>query len=314
MLRKITQSYKNFVTPKSESAYPWADRAIGLIPLAVGGVMCFTADSSAYKPFEKKFYKWGPVAVGAYGATQVGLTYAKDFVEKIENPYVKWTGDFVVGLLDTWNNVPIYTYACNMLPGEAKANLVLAYDYLPNLVETIEGDIKTAIKGGKYESTSWKLNTACISGAVSRNVAGNFSGSYKSGADDSFDSVVVEGITYSTLNQALSGILRPSEYKAGEINTKIMKGIAQNIMYSDKNTTVAGLVKELPGQGYFGNNSAFEGVYQILTVETFFYLLDKLPELIDGGVKVVQVACEDNPELCSDTILPSIEKIAAPAA
>ena len=313
MLKKIQESFKTFTTPKSESAYPWVDRAIGLIPLAVGGVMCFTADSKTYKPSEKIFYKWGPAVVGAYGATQIGLTYAKDFVEKIENPYAKWTGDFVVGLLDTWNNVPIYTYACNMLPGQLKTNFVLAYDYLPNLVETIEGDIKTAVKGGKYESTSWKLNTGFISGAVSRNVAG----SYKDTEKDTFDSVVVSALTAAPLKQALSGILRPSQHKPGEINTKIMKGIAENIMYAEQNTIVSHLTSKLPwteSGEYLCESSAFAGVYEGLIVETFFYLLDKLPELIDGGVKVVQVACEDNPELCQQTDFPIIEKVAAPAA
>jgi len=317
MLKKLKQNFEGFVSPKTESAYPWIDRAIGLIPLAIGGVMCFV--DSKYNPSDKIHYKYGPVALGVYGATQIGLTYAKDFVDKIENPYAKWTSDFVVGLIDAWNNVPIYVYANNMLPGKFQTNFILAYDYLPDLVGTVEGDIKTLVKGGKYEPTSWKLNTAFISGAISRNIADKLTEGYKDSGKDTFNSVVVNAVTASTLKEGLSGMLRPSKYETGRIEGKIMKGVAENIFYSDADDTfVKSLKGKLPWTGddeAFGEDSAFEGMAETLLVETFFYLLGKGSDLIDNGVKTVHVACQDNPELdlCQEATFPLLEKSAAAA-
>jgi len=130
---------------------------------------------------------------------------------------------------------------------------------------------------------------------------------------------VVNAVTASTLKEGLSGMLRPSKYETGRIEGKIMKGVAENIFYSDADDTfVKSLKGKLPWTGddeAFGEDSAFEGMAETLLVETFFYLLGKGSDLIDNGVKTVHVACQDNPELdlCQEATFPLLEKSAAAA-
>lgn len=296
-MRKIQQGFNKLISPSTEGAYPVIDRALGIVPLGVAlAISGYEAKNNGdYKPFEKSYSIVGlPIVAAQYAATQFGLTYAKAGVEKIESTTLKGIADFFVGLVDTWNNVPLYVYGYNMLPGKASTNAVIAFKYMPGLVSTIEGDIKTVVNGGKYELTSWSLNTSTAAGFAAKNLANAISDPLKNKADEqkvkeTFDSIAVSGMINGGVYKLLTGILNPLNHKEGEFSKIVIKSAVEDVIYETK--VLETLVGKLPAN--------LGGVLPYaFGVETFFYLLDQSERLVDHGVGGLKNLCENHPEIC----------------
>jgi hypothetical protein len=319
MLTKIQKTFKNFTTP-SENSYPIIDRLLGLTPLLAGIAFSYSQNGVGdYQPLTKNYaYAGLPIVLGTYGVTQLGLTYGKDKVEQIESPKLKAVADFTVGLLDTWNNVPLYAYALNMFPKKYGVNYALAFKCLPEVVKTIEGDIKTAWNGShKYKLSAWETIAPTLIGLAAKNGSEPLAEKYKEANKSTFPSVIVDSTTNTSIEQVLTGLLHPKKYESGKFETTLMKSIAQNICYERGEFAQTQTLL-----GKFGNENAILGINsslggalpEIMLVETFFYLLSKSGPLLDymsnGMHSVWYGDSSDITELYQKTPDP----VAAPAA
>lgn len=315
----LSSSYTKFVTPTGKGAYPIVDRIISYGLPTAGAVLWSvygTHNTNQYKPFDKTGSYYGlPAGLAFYALSQVGLTYAKPYVEVKEDDsnFYKGCKKFASGgieVLDILNNIVPYTIACNMLPETYGLNEVAAFRVMPAIIEGIESDITAGVNGTKYTPTltggiysstiagfaSVNLRNALTKDLATTNKDGDASSTKNTTANaryyankslESFVGIIIEAFSYPLIKK----LFMRASYKPNEIEKDVLKSVTKDIFKAFADFEPSSM-----------KDSVFGGILKFSAAECVPKAL-KATSAIIADFEIHD--CDTTPELCENNELNS---------
>jgi len=321
-IKQLSQSYTEFVTPSAKGAYPIMDRIVSYgLPIA-GAVLCSVYEKEKekdYRPLAKQGIEYGlPAGLTFYGISQIGLTYAKPYVEVKEDDGIfttglKKVGSMAVEVADILNNIVPYTIAYNMLPDTYGLNAVAAWRILPSIIEGVESDIKAAVNKTEYTKTfAGDIYSTTIAGFASVKLKDDlYKKLFPSGQNKGKDSAGDQDTDKKIINQFIEAfsypLIKKLLIKTSYEKNQIIQDIAKGFM-KDKITELSHIKAGTNAiDSYFGieNKSIFKGISNFAITEL------ALKGLSVGGdiISEFEIHCDEYPELCpvDDVIIRNTE-------
>jgi len=312
-IKQLSQAYTEFVTPIAKGAYPIIDRLISYGLPTAGAVLwsVYGNHGGDYQPLKKQGIDYAlPAGLAFYGISQIGLTYAKPYVEVKEDDGIfttglKKVGSMAVEVVDILNNIVPYTIACNMLPNTYGLNEVAAYRILPSIIQGVESDIKAAVNKTEYTKTfAGDIYSTTIAGFASANLRDILSEklcllgqitektSKDSAGDQDTDKKIITQFIEAFSYPLIKKLLIKTSYEKNQIMQDLAKGFMKDQITGL--SKIKGITNNI--DSYFGikDQSIFEGISNFAIID----LALKAIAVGSENIAEFEIHCDEYPELC----------------
>ena len=323
-IKQLSQSYTEFVTTSAKGAYPIIDRIVSY-GLPTAGAVLWSVYGKHENDYQHSTGYALPAGLAFYGISQIGLTYAKPYVEVKEDDGIfskglKKFASIGVEVVDILNNIVPYTIACNMLPNTYGLNEVAAWRILPSIIQGVESDIKAAVNKTEYTKTfAGDIYSTTIAGFASVNLRNILSKQLfpsgqesaqitketrqSSAGDQDTDKKIITPFIEAFSYPLIKKLLIKTSYEKNQIMQDLAKGFMKD--------QITGLSKI---EGIKSNIDNYCGIEE----QSIFKCISKFA-IIDLALKAIAVAseniaefeihCDEYPELCpvDDVIIRNTE-------